>query len=152
MNEENLGTIVSIRGDVVEVSFTGLKPNRHELLEVVDNPAVKLEVYSSTNSEIIYCLCFSDTGKLLRGGKVRRLFETLSVPVGKELLGRVVDLFGNPQDNLGPVKGSVFRSIYSQPSKLSVREVKRELLETGIKVVDFLDRKSTRLNSSHRQI
>jgi len=82
-------------------------------------------------------LCFSDTGKLLRGGKVRRLFETLSVPVGKELLGRVVDLFGNPQDNLGPVKGSVFRSIYSQPSKLSVREVKRELLETGIKVVDF---------------
>lgn len=137
MNEENLGSIVSIRGDVIEVYFPVVKPNRYELLAFVDDPAVKLEVYSSTNKDTVYCITFSDPGKLYRGGKVKRLFETINIPVGKEMLGRVVDLFGHPQDGLGEIKTSQSRSIYAQPPSFSSTNITREVLETGIKVVDF---------------
>ncbi len=137
MNNDNIGTVVSVKGEVVEIAFPSLKPNRQELLEFVDDPSVKLEVYASTNSEIIYCLCFADAGKLYRGAKVRRLFETITIPVGKELLGRVVDLFGHPKDNLGEINTRDHRSIYADPPTLAISGSKRELLETGIKVVDF---------------
>src|SRR5207237_8527695 len=98
MDTENIGSIVSIRGDVIEISFPSVKPNRFELLAFVDDPAIKLEVYSSTNKDTVYCICFSDPGKLYRGGKVKRLFETISVSVGKEMIVGVVDLFGHAQD------------------------------------------------------
>lgn len=137
MNQEHIGTIVSIRGDVVEAEFPGVKPNRFELLEFVDDPAIKLEVYSSTSRDSVYCICFSDPGKLYRGGKVARRFETINVPVGKELLGRVVDLFGHPQDTLGEIKTSQTRSIYAPPPTFANTNIKREVLETGLKVIDF---------------
>ncbi len=137
MDPEHIGTIKSVRGDVVEAEFPGIKPNRFELLEFVDDPAIKLEVYSSTNQDTVYCICFSDPGKLYRGGKLARRFETINVPVGKELLGRVVDLFGHPQDNLGEIKTAQTRSIYAQPPSFATTNIKREILETGIKVVDF---------------
>ena len=115
MEQEHIGTIKSIRGDVVEAEFPGVKPNRFELLEFVEDPAIKLEVYSSNNKDSVFCICFSDPGKLYRGGKLARRFETINVPVGKELLGRVVDLFGHAQDNLGEIKTTQTRSIYAQP-------------------------------------
>ena len=74
MEQEHIGTIKSIRGDVIEVEFIGVKPNRFEILEFVDDPAIKLEVYSSTNRDSVFCICFSDPGKLYRGGKVARTF------------------------------------------------------------------------------
>ena len=137
MEQEHVGTIKSIRGDVIEVEFIGVKPNRFEILEFVDDPTIKLEVYSSTNKDSVFCICFSDPGKFYRGGKVARRFETINVPVGKELLGRVVDLFGHPQDNLGEIKTKQTRSIYAQPPAFASTNINREILETGIKVVDF---------------
>jgi F-type H+-transporting ATPase subunit beta len=137
MEAEHIGTIVSIRGDVIEVSYPSVKPNRFELLEFVPDPAIKLEVYSSNNKDSVFCICFSDPGKLYRGGKVARRFETINVPVGKELLGRVVDLFGHPQDNLGEIKTSQTRSIYAPAPNFESTNLKREILETGIKVIDF---------------
>lgn len=137
MNEPNTGTIVSIRGDVVEVEFPDVKPNRFELLEFVDDPAIKLEVYSSTNQSSVFCISFRDPGKLYRGAKVVRLYETIKVPVGKELLGRVTDIFGNPIDEKGAINTSQKRSIYAQPPTFATTNITREVLETGIKVVDF---------------
>src|SRR3989344_6690451 len=137
MEQEHIGTIKSIRGDVIEVEFIGVKPNRFEILEFVDDPAIKLEVYSSTNKDSVFCICFSDPGKLYRGGKIARRFETITVPVGKELLGRVVDLFGSPQDNLGEIKTKQTRSIYAPPPDFASTNISREILETGIKVIDF---------------
>lgn len=137
MDNDNIGSIVSIRGDVIEVAFSKVKPNRFELLAFVDDPEVKLEVYSSTNKDTVYCICFTDPGKLYRGGKVTRTFETINVPVGNGLLGRVVDVFGRPQDGLGPIDSTQLRSIYAQPPSFSSTKITREILETGIKVVDF---------------
>lgn len=137
MEREHIGVIKSIRGDVIEVEFSGVKPNRYELLEFVDDPAIKLEVYSSTDKDSVYCICFSDPGKLYRGGQIARRFETINVPVGKQMLGRVVDLFGHPQDTLGEIKATQTRSIYAPPPTYVSTKIQREILETGLKVVDF---------------
>lgn len=137
MDNENTGSIVSIRGDVIEVSFAKVKPNRFELLAFVDDPTIKLEVYSSTNKDTVYCICFSNPGKFYRGAKVTRLFQTITVPVGPEMLGRVVDLFGAPQDGLGPIESRQLRSIYAQAPGFSSTNITRTVLETGIKIIDF---------------
>ena len=135
--EENTGVIISILGDVIEASFTHEKPNRHEVLTLVDDPTVRLEVYSSTAGDSVYCISFSDPSKLYRGAKVVRLFETISVPVGSHLLGRVVDVFGDPQDGKDPINRVKTRSIYGRPPNFQEVSTTRQILETGIKVIDF---------------
>src|SRR5437870_7287110 len=98
---DQVGEIKSILGDIIEVAFFEGKPSRHELLTLSDDASVKLEVYSSTPKDTVYCLSFTDPSKLYRGAKVQRLFSPITVPVGPELLGRVVNVFGEPLDNKG---------------------------------------------------
>lgn len=138
MAEDVAGTVSAILGDVIEVSFlTKDKPNRHEVLTLADDPTVKLEVYSSSTADSVYCLSFTDPNKLYRGAKVVRLYETINVPVGAGLLGRVVDVHGNPQDNKGDIVADKRRSIYGSPPNYRSVVVSREILETGIKIIDF---------------
>lgn len=137
MPEESTGTITGILGDVVEVAFLGDKPGRHELLTLAEDSTVKLEVYGSTPANRITCLTYTDPVKLYRGAKVVRQFETISVPVGAGLLGRIIDVFGNPHDGKGEIKLSKSRSIYGNPPNFQSIKVSREILETGIKVIDF---------------
>lgn len=137
MADENTGFITAILGDVVEVAFPLGKPNRHEVLTLLEDQTVKLEVYSSSTTDSVFCISFSDPTKLYRGAKVLRLFETISVPVGPHLLGRVIDLFGNPQDNKTPIDSTKTRSIYGQPPRFQSVKVTRDILETGVKVIDF---------------
>lgn len=137
MPDESTGLIRTIIGDIVGVSFVVAKPARHELLTLADDPTVKLEVYSSTPSDIVYCISFSDPAKLYRGAKVVRLFETLSVPVGEELLGRVIDVFGEAQDEGRKIVSKKRRSIYASAPNFKSSKISRQLLETGIKVIDF---------------
>lgn len=137
MLEEETGRIVAILGDVIEVSFSGKKPNRHEVLTLAEDPTVNLEVYSSAAGDSVYCISFSDPTKLYRGAKVARLYETINVPVGSQLLGRVLDVFGRPVDGKGSLKTKKTKSIYASPPNLQTIKVSREILETGIKVIDF---------------
>lgn len=131
------GTITGILGDLVEVSFLSGKPSRHELLTLVEDNTVKLEVYGSSATDTVYCLSFTDPTKLYRGAKVVRLYETIQIPVGPDLLGRVVDVFGNPRDGLGKLSYKKMKSIYGAGPNLQSVKVSREILETGIKVIDF---------------
>lgn len=137
MIDETTGIVKAILGDIIEVSFIASKPNRHEVLTLADDPTVKLEVYSSTPGDLVYCISFSDPSKLYRGAKVVRLFETITVPVGPNTLGRVVDVFGQPQDGQGEIPAIKARSIYGRPPGFESVKVSREILETGIKVIDF---------------
>jgi F-type H+-transporting ATPase subunit beta len=134
---ESTGVITGILGDLVEVSFTAGKPSRHELLTIADDSSVKLEVYGSSATDTVYCLSFTDPTKLYRGAKVVRLYETISIPVGSELLGRVIDVFGEPKDGLGPITTTKTKSIYGGGPNFQSMKVSREILETGIKVIDF---------------
>lgn len=137
MQTDSTGKILTILGDIIEVAFAQEKPNRHEILTLADDPTVKLEVYSSTSGDSVYCLSFSDPGKLFRGARVARLFDTITVPAGEELLGRVIDVFGEAQDGKGPILTKVNKSIYGNPLNFRSIVVRNEILETGIKVIDF---------------
>src|SRR3990172_1890769 len=111
---EDLGHVVSIKGDIVEVEFNIEKPNRHEVIKMEEDETINLEVYSSTPYDTVLCISMSDPTKLYRGARIKRLGKTLEVPVGKELLGRVVDVFGSPIDESGNLKIKNKKSIYRE--------------------------------------
>jgi F-type H+-transporting ATPase subunit beta len=131
------GYITSIRGDVVEVNFFERNFVSGEILVLERDPRVKLEVIATSEEGKILCLLLGRAENLHRGARVKRTRETFKIPVGKELLGRVVNAFGRPIDNLPPFQTREERSIYqhSPPYRETVR--KEELFETGIKAVDF---------------
>src|SRR3989344_3962505 len=137
MPEESTGIITGILEDVVEVLFAKDKPSRHELLTLAEDNTVKLEVYGSTPQDRVTCLSYTDPSKLYRGAKVIRQFETITVPVGSALLGRIVDVFGQPHDGKGEIKVKKSRSIYQNPPNFQSIVESREILETGIKIIDF---------------
>ncbi|MDP2671058.1 MAG: F0F1 ATP synthase subunit beta [bacterium] len=134
---ESFGHILSVRGNVVEVEYKKDQPERHELLSLEDNQEIALEVYSSLPSDIFVCISLTDPNKLSRGSKVVRTGASLKVPVGPQLLGRLVNLFGQPIDGLEKLKTAETREVYrGSPNYDEVRSG-TEFLETGIKIVDF---------------
>ncbi|KKN11289.1 hypothetical protein LCGC14_1028000, partial [marine sediment metagenome] len=86
---ENIGHIISVKGDVVEVESKGKKLARHDLLTLPDDPEVRLEVYSTNTSDSIMCISLTDPNRLIRGLRVDKLGDSLQVPIGDGLLGRV---------------------------------------------------------------
>ena len=142
MNKEftsqlNVGRVLSISGNVVEVEFFDSKPFQGEVLVFRENPDVRLEVYSLDTENKANCLCFTGIENLYRGAEILRTGETIKMPVGEETLGRLIDLFGNPQDHLGPLTVKDFTSVYREPPGYHEVESSKEVLETGIKVIDF---------------
>ena len=134
---ENIGHIISVKGDVVEVESKGKKLARHDLLTLPDDPEVRLEVYSTNTSDSIMCISLTDPNRLIRGLRVDKLGDSLQVPIGDGLLGRVVDLFGNPIDGLGEYQSKEKSSIYHpRPTYDQIRS-NIAIQETGIKVIDF---------------
>lgn len=136
--EQNTGKIISVRGQVVEVEFKndGI-PAIHDLLVFEKDPEVKMEVYTSSGSSTFYCLALTPTNKLYRGGKVINTKKSIEIPVGENVLGRVLDLFGNAIDGLVPIEKKVMRPIYKSNVNYNDILTHQELLETGIKVLDF---------------
>ena len=134
---ESIGHIVSIRGDIVEVTSKDKKLARHNLLTIEGDRSVKLEVYSSTAQDSVLCLSLTDPNKLTRGEKVEKLSSGLEVPVGEQMLGRVVDLFGNPIDGGGNLSMSKKTSIYHGKPTYDQVSSTTAIQETGIKVIDF---------------
>jgi F-type H+-transporting ATPase subunit beta len=131
------GTIHSVKGTVVEVEYRTDPPARHELLTLEEDKSAALEVYSSLENDIFTCICLSDPKKLYRGAKVIRTGDTLKVPIGNALLGRLVNIFGNPIDGAGPLPATGFGSVYRDPPEYQEIEFTNEVMETGIKVIDF---------------
>lgn len=133
-----IGEVVSIKGYVVEVEFPpDLRPDTHSILVLKEDPAVKMEVFRSSSTTRFYCISLANRYKLYRGAKVVDTQKSLSVPVGKAVLGRVINVFGEAVDGQGSVRREVERSIYQRPPEYSEVLAKQETLETGIKVVDF---------------
>ena len=136
--EKNIkGKIVSVKGHVVEVYFGDGKPMVHDVLVLEEKPEVKMEVYLSSGSDTFYCLGLTDVSDLYRGALVRDTQEPVMFPVGKEMLGRAVDIFGNPFDTLGEIKTQEFRAVRKKPQTESLDGEKLSILVTGIKVVDL---------------
>lgn len=131
------GKIVSIKGQIVEVAFVDEKPSVHDILIVTDNNDIKLEVYTSSSESTFYCLCLSGVRQLHRGMTVFNTQESIKIPVGKEVLGRMINLFGQPQDEKGPIATQQERPIFSHELAFENIATPKNVLETGIKPIDF---------------
>lgn len=132
------GIIVSVRGQIAQVqSSGGILPGLNEALISPESPGACLEVFFQ-EKEYVSCLILSDPDKLYRGMKITGTGSQVSIPETSSLLGRAIDLFGNPLDNGKPVVSSKRRSIYSNTPSLNTITTNSQVLETGIKAIDFL--------------
>ncbi len=135
--KESHGSIISVVNQVAVVEFSDELPHIQDILEVVDDSTVKLQVYSSAGSNSFYCFILQAAHPPHKGTQVINTHKSLQVPVGKEVLGRVIDVFGQPLDNK-PLKVVEQRSVFkSDVPTLSTVRAAQEVLETGIKVLDF---------------
>ena len=132
-----LGKVVAVRGQVVEVEFGADKPEVYQILTDEETRSIKLQVYSSSSRDTFYCLALIGGEKLTRGMKVAPSGEVLTIPVGKEILGRVMDIFGRPVDGKPALTGVNTRPIFGQAPEYANLSTHEEVWETGIKVVDL---------------
>lgn len=134
---ESVGVIQSLRGLMVEVQILGERPDVKELLLVEDHPEVFLEVsYFKPGSAI--CINLTNSQALRCGQKVSRSNEKVTVPVGKKTMGRVFNALGEPLDEGAPVNDERRPITVPSNTKSYRNSDKMELLETGLKVIDFL--------------
>lgn len=135
--DENIGRVKQVKGQVVEVEFSKEKPNIHDLLYLESDPSVMLEVYTSVTPTTFYCLTLSHPEKLHRGAKIVNTGSPITIPVGQEIIGRVMNLFGNSMDGKGEILAKTRRPIYGQNVPFDRVVISKEILPTGIKAIDF---------------
>ncbi len=132
------GKVVQIIGPVVDVDFeTGEMPEVYEALELVDGELV-LEVQQHTGDGTVRCIAMGTTDGLKRGVDVKRTGAPITVPVGANTLGRMMDVLGNPIDEAGPISREETAPIHQKPPDYEDLSATSEILETGIKVIDLM--------------
>lgn len=143
------GRVVQVIGPVVDVEFPiGELPAIYNALKIKTDPDDKsersvinltLEVAQHLGGNRVRCVAMSSTEGLVRGMDVEDTGGPISVPVGNETLGRMVNLLGDPIDNMGPVETNKRYPIHRPAPSLEDQETKTEVFETGIKVIDLLE-------------
>jgi len=136
------GEVVQIIGPVVDVRFSPgeLAPIRNAL-KIEDkkrNISLIAEVAQHIGNDTARCVALAPTDGMIRGIKVTDTGEPISVPVGKEVLGRIFNLLGEPLDGLGDVNEKKRLPIHRTPPSFEEREAVTTIFETGLKVVDLL--------------
>ena len=134
----NSGKIVSVRGSVVDVWFENKLPPIYTLLHTGKNKQISIEVLSQLNDNTVRGISLNPTQGLARGMMVETNEKQLTVPIGKNIMGRMFDVFGNTIDHLESLPAGERRNIHQSPPSLNNRAVKSEVFETGIKAIDVL--------------
>jgi F-type H+-transporting ATPase subunit beta len=135
----NKGFINQIIGPVVDVRFEGALPSILNALETeVEGRRLVLEVASHLGENVVRAIAMDATDGLVRGQTVRDLGAPITVPVGRETLGRILNVIGEPIDERGPVKTSRSLPIHRDAPALVDQSTETKMLVTGIKVVDLL--------------
>ncbi|HEX2999937.1 MAG TPA: F0F1 ATP synthase subunit beta [Armatimonadota bacterium] len=137
-----VGHVVSIIGPVVDISFpAGHMPEILNAIEI-KNPQTKVdliaEVEQDLGNDTVRCVAMSSTDGLVRGTDAIDTGKPITVPVGRNTLGRVFNLLGQPIDQQGPVQGNEYYPIHRPAPSFEDQSTEQEILETGIKVVDLL--------------
>ena len=136
---ENKGSITQVIGPVVDVQFDGDLPNILDALVVEKkDEKIILEVAQHLGENTVRSIAMSATDGLVRGQKVVDTEEPISVPVGPEMLGRIVNVVGEPVDERGPVNTKKSYPIHRPAPAYVDQSSETEILVTGIKVVDLL--------------
>ncbi len=135
----SVGKISQIIGAVIDVKFEGNLPAILNALEVNNNGNIMvLEVAQHLGENSVRTIAMDTSEGLVRGQEVKDLGEPITVPVGAETLGRIMNVIGEPVDEAGPVKTKIRRSIHQDAPSFVEQNPESEILETGIKVVDLL--------------
>ncbi|MDP3468283.1 MAG: F0F1 ATP synthase subunit beta [Daejeonella sp.] len=132
------GKIVSVRSSVVDVRFENNLPPINSLLLTGRNKEIFIEVLSQLDHNRVRCIALTPTQGLARGMVAESQGRELTVPVGKSILGRMFDVFGNTIDQKEPLANMERRNIHQSPPHLTKRSTKSEVYETGIKAIDVL--------------
>ena len=137
-NPPNLGAVVSVRGSVVDIRFKDHLPPIYSLLRTGQEGQIAIEVLSQLDTHRVRGIALTPTQGLARGTAVEDTGGPLMAPVGKGILSRMFDVFGNPIDR-GPAPSDVqWRTVHQAPPALARRSTQSEIFETGIKVIDVL--------------
>jgi F-type H+-transporting ATPase subunit beta len=139
------GKVKQVIGPVVDVEFApGHVPNILSAL-TLGNPRIDdrednlvLEVAQHLGENTVRTIAMDATEGLRRGQPVKNTGRPISVPVGRPVLGRILNVTGHPIDEMGPIEGAEYKSIHRAPPEFTEQSVAVEMLETGIKVIDLL--------------
>jgi F-type H+-transporting ATPase subunit beta len=132
------GRIVSIHGSVVDVRFERGLPAINNLLHSGPSGEIAIEVADLLGPTTVRGLALNADHGLALGMRVSDTGGPINIPVGKSVLGRMLNMFGDPIDNKQPLEHVEHRPIHGEPVPLWRREVRSEVFETGIKAIDLL--------------
>ena len=140
------GVVVQVIGPVVDVLFKGQTvPEIYSAIRITsegfDSPSpvdIVVEVEQHIGEDTVRCVAMHPTEGLARGMKAVDTGGPITVPVGPEVLGRVMNVIGEPVDRLGPIETSLRYPIHRQPPTLDDQNTHLEMFETGIKVIDLI--------------
>ena len=139
MSEINQGKVVQVMGAVVDVKFDDHLPAILDALQVEqDGKKLVLEVAQHLGENSVRTIAMDTTEGLKRGQSVENTGAPISVPVGEETLGRIINVVGEPVDQKGDLKASKTRPIHQNAPEFVDQSTEKEILVTGIKVVDLL--------------
>ena len=136
---ENKGTITQIISAVVDVTFKDQLPSIYNALKVkVGDKELVLEVQQHLGNNVIRTVAMDSTDGLQRGMEVIDTGSPIKVPVGKAVLGRILNVLGQPVDDGGPIETEEYLPIHRDAPSFEEQETETEIFETGIKVIDLL--------------
>ena len=138
---KNEGLITQIIGPVIDVEFQqGELPNIYDALKIYKNDGsyVVAEVQQMLGSNRVRTVAMASTDGLKRGMKVESTGEPIKIPVGNSILGRIMNVVGEPVDEQGEIKTEDYLPIHREAPKLVDQNTNIEVLETGIKAIDLL--------------
>ncbi len=132
-----VGRVKSVQGNIVEVSFVVDHPRMLDVLILEDDPTVKMQVYGSKDETTYFCILLTKSKHLYRDSKIINTKRPVHIAVGNGILGRVINVFGEPVDGLGTIDSLEERPIYQKAVDYANISTNQEILETGIKALDF---------------
>jgi F-type H+-transporting ATPase subunit beta len=147
VGEKVIGKVVQVAGPAVDCAFLeGEVPELHFAIRITsegfDVPE-PIDIICETQQHLgegrIRTIALQSTEGLVRGMKAQSLGTPVMVPVGKETLGRVMNVLGQPVDKLGPINATTFYPIHRQAPSFEDQSTRLEMFETGIKVIDLLE-------------
>ena len=141
----NIGKIVQVIGPVIDVEFEeGQLPFIMNSI-LITNPAINdqednliVEVAQHLGDNVVRCIAMDITDGLVRGMKAKDTGGPIMVPVGKECLGRILNVVGRPVDGLGPIVAKTNMPIHREAPSFLEQNTSVHVLETGVKVIDLL--------------
>lgn len=135
------GEIVQVIGPVIDVEFkNGDLPEIYDALEIINDDGTKTiaEVQQLLGQNTVRSVAMSSTDGLRRNMKVINTKAPIKMPVGEGVLGRILNVLGQPVDNMGEVRADDYVPIHKNSPSLTEQNTNIEILETGIKVIDLL--------------